>query len=278
MAQSYYIHGTHEQEQARLSRLNELLNQRSLAAMRLQGGERILDIGSGLGQFSLAMLQAAGADATLLGIERAAAQRAQAVRLAAERATSSRVEFRAGDATQLPLRPDEWASFDVVHARFLLEHVPQPLRVVQQMVRAAKPGGRIVLEDDDHDLLRLWPRCTELESLWQIYQASYATAGNDPIIGRRLVELLQQAGALPMRNDWLFFGACAGHADFMAYVANLHGVLEGAREAMAQSGRVDSAGIDAALSALRRWADRPDAALWYCSAWAEGRAGSPTSA
>ena len=32
-----------------------------------------------------------------------------------------------------------------------------PLAVVRQMVRAVKPGGRVVLADDDHDLLRLWP-------------------------------------------------------------------------------------------------------------------------
>ena len=52
---------------------------------------------------------------------------------------------------------DEWGTFDVAHTRFVLEHVPDPLRVVKTMVRAVQPGGRIVLADDDHDVLRLWP-------------------------------------------------------------------------------------------------------------------------
>jgi SAM-dependent methyltransferase len=278
MAESHYIHGTDEAERARLSRLNELLNRRSLAALRLRGGERILDVGSGLGQLSLAMLHAGGPGARVLGIERSEVQREQALRLASTSSAGDRIEFRAGDALALPLRKEEWGSFDVVHTRFLLEHVPQPLAVVQQMVRAARVGGRIVLEDDDHELLRLWPRCREIDALWEAYQRSYVEAGNDPIVGRRLVELLQHAGAAPLRNDWLFFGACSGQPEFPDFVANLHGVLEGARAAICRTGLVDADAVARALAALARWAQRPDAALWYCTAWAEGVAGSGTTA
>src|SRR6185503_14247088 len=69
----------------------------------------------------------------------------------------ARVELRRGDAYELPLSPDEWGSFDLVWSRFLLEHLDDPLRAVEPMVRALRSGGRIVLCDDDHDLLRLDP-------------------------------------------------------------------------------------------------------------------------
>jgi len=216
------------------------------------------------------MLEAAGPAATVLGIEREAAQRKKAEELRARSALRERLEFRPGDAMALPLREAEWRTFDVVHTRFLLEHVPQPLAVVEQMVRAARPGGRVILEDDDHDLLRLWPVCPEIDALWKIYESTYVAVGNDPIVGRRLVELLQRAGASPTRNDWLFFGACTGHPEFGDYVTNLRGVLVGAREAMLRTQQTTAEEIDDALQALERWAQRPDAALWYCSAWAEG--------
>lgn len=63
------------------------------------------------------------------------------------------------------------------------------------MVRAARPGGRIILEDDDHAVLRLWPEPAGFSSLWQAYIEEYKKLGYDPYMGRRLVELLHQEGA-----------------------------------------------------------------------------------
>ena len=64
-----YIHGTDPVEQQRLSRLNALLNSSSLQALSLRGGEAILDVGSGLGQFSRLMSRAAGPEGRVIGVE-----------------------------------------------------------------------------------------------------------------------------------------------------------------------------------------------------------------
>ena len=55
-----YIHGSASVEQGRLSRLNDLLNLASLRELDLKGGERILDVGSGIGQLTRAMAKRAG--------------------------------------------------------------------------------------------------------------------------------------------------------------------------------------------------------------------------
>ncbi len=57
----HYIHGTAPDEQERLSRLNDLINDRSLREMNLAAGERAIDIGSGLGQLTRAMARQVGA-------------------------------------------------------------------------------------------------------------------------------------------------------------------------------------------------------------------------
>ncbi|HMB92722.1 MAG TPA: methyltransferase domain-containing protein, partial [Rhodothermales bacterium] len=145
-----YIHGAQPEEQQRLSLLNDLLNDACLREMRLTGGERVLDVGSGLAQFSRAMARAAGPEGRVLGIERDAAQRAEASRLAIEAGEGDLVTVREGEANALPLHNEEWGTFDVAHTRFLLEHLREPIRVVRQMVRAVRPGGRVVLTDDDH--------------------------------------------------------------------------------------------------------------------------------
>jgi hypothetical protein len=98
---------------------------------------------------------------------------------------------------------------------------------------------------------------------------SYVLAGNDPIVGRRLVELLRHAGATPVRNTWVFFGGCAGEPIWPLVVANLIGVVDGARADLARTGLADSA-IDDALEEVRTWSAKPGAAIWYAIALAEG--------
>jgi SAM-dependent methyltransferase len=264
------LHGTTPEEQARLSKLNDILNDASLSELRLRGGERILDVGCGLAQLTRRMARAAGATGRVVGIERSAEQIAEAYRQAAAAGEEDLVDLRQGDVFAMPLRDDEWETFDVAHARFLLEHVPDPLAVVRSMVRAVHMGGRVVLEDDDHEVIRLWPEVPGFKRLWNAYMGVFEHLGCDPIIGRRLVELLHQAGAAPVRNTWIFFGSCAGSADFGIYVENLIGVLEGAKQRMVEFGMLEPGAFEEGVVALHGWQQRPDAAIWFAMAWAEG--------
>jgi SAM-dependent methyltransferase len=268
---SHYLHGTDPEEQARLSLLNDLLNARSLGELNLGGGERVLDVGSGLGQLTRAMARAAGPNARIVGVERSGEQIAEARRRAALDGEEHLVEFRQGDAYNFPLRDDEWATFDVAHTRFLLEHVKDPLAVVRLMVKSVRPRGRVILEDDDHEIMRLWPEPDGFARLWRAYIETYERLGNDANVGRRLVALLHEAGAAPVRNTWVFFGSCAGERHFAGYVENLIGVVAGAREQVVGAGLLGADEFDGAINSLREWGRRADAAIWYAMAWAEGR-------
>lgn len=268
---SHYVHGTDPEEQQRLSRLNDLLNEGSLREMALAGGERILDLGCGTGQLTLRMAATAGPRGSVVAVDRSLEQLEEARKRAKEVPGAAPVDFRAGDVLALELRDGEWGSFDLAHARFLLEHVPNPLSVVRSMVRAVRPGGRIVLEDEDHALLRLWPPPDGFEEVWEAYMESYRLAGNDPHIGLRLIEALKAAGAEPQRNGCIWFGCAAGDPMFSTWVANLLGVLEGARRSILGTGRVHESTFDAALRSVAEWGGRDDAAAWYFMAYAEGR-------
>jgi len=267
-----YLHGTAPDEQDRLGLMNGLLNANSLREMQLAPGERVLDVGCGLGQLSRDMARQVNPSGKVVAIERSGEQLAVARHLAAEAGEEQLIDFRAGPAEQLPLTAAEWGTFDVAHARFLLEHVPDPVAVVRQMVRAVRPGGRIVLEDDPHDTLRLWPDPPGFQHLWQTYMRTYDRLGTDPLTGHRLVAILVQAGAEPARNAWPFFGACAGQRELLlGHVDNLVRILEGVREPILALGEFEPATFDACMRAIRDWAHRPDAAFWYAVSWAEGR-------
>ncbi|HLJ73198.1 MAG TPA: methyltransferase domain-containing protein [Thermoanaerobaculia bacterium] len=267
MNESVYIHGTTDDEQRRLSLMNDvLLNNAALREMSLRGDEHIIDFGSGLGQFTRAMARAVP-HGRVVGIERDEKQMSEAMRLAEN--DNVRVDFRSGDVLNLDLGK-EWGTFDVAHGRFILEHVPDPLRVVKSMVRAVKTGGRIVLADDDHGVMRLWPEPPGFNDLWRAYTRTYDRIGNDPYVGRRLIELLHRAGAEPRRNAWIFFGGCSGMEVFDVLTANMAGVIRSAREAILRMSLFESNAFDRVMREYETWAQRPDAALWFAVSWAEG--------
>ena len=264
MQSAPYIHGTSPEEHARLGLMNRLLNTRELDAIGLQGDERVLELGAGTGLFARALAERLPRG-RLLALELDARQ------LDAARANTAglaNLELRQGDVCAPPLDAAEWGSFDLVHARFLLEHLSAPASAVRVMARAVRPGGRVLLVDDDHDTLRLWPSAPAFERLWRAYCEQYTLRGTDPWIGRRLTGLLAEAGLRPVDATLLFFGACAGMELFPLVLANMLGVVAGAAGDIARAGTLPETQIRAGLHELEAWSARPDAALWYAVPYA----------
>jgi len=254
-----YIHGTTADEQERLAWMNRLLNEQELDALALRGDERALELGAGTGIFARAL---AGrlARGSVLALE---LDERQLARARSDSADSARLELRQGDACAPPLTQAEWGTFDLVHARFLLEHLTEPARAVRAMARAVRPGGRVVLVDDDHDTLRLWPAAPAFEALWRAYCGEYERRGMDPWIGRRLSGLALDAGLEPCAARLLFFGACAGMELFPTVMDNMIGVVAGAGPDLVRSGALDADALARALDEIGAWRLRRDAALWY---------------
>ncbi len=267
---SEYIHGSSPEEQSRLSLLNDILNESCLRELNLQPGERVLDAGSGLGQFTRLMARTVGATGQVVGVERDPQQIEQAQKLADGSNEANLVEFRQGDVLDLPMEEAEWGTFDVAHARFLLEHISRPALVIEQMVRSVRPGGRVIVFDDDHDDFRPWPEPAGFPALWQAYVSSYKSLGNDPYVGRRLVSLLHDGGLTSIRNTGVFFGGCAGDEKFQAVADNLIAALDGARDAIVTAKLLDEETFNTGMDGLQRWKADPSAALWYSACCAEG--------
>ena len=93
---SFYIHGTSPVEQQRLSLLNNLMNARCLNAVNVQPREKVLDVGSGLGQFSREMAQKTAQ--AVVAVEIDDLQLTTAKVLASEAGESDRIDFRKGSA------------------------------------------------------------------------------------------------------------------------------------------------------------------------------------
>lgn len=242
--------------------VDRMLNRSCLQALGLAGDERVLDVGCGEGTFTAELAAAAGSvvafDRDPRALDRARTRRAPTV------------DWRTGDATDPPLRPAEQGSFDLVVARFVLESAPDPQAIVDALLRAARPGGRVALFDDDHDPLIVWPPVPGLDALWADYCAAFDAEGGDARVGRRLVELLHRAGAVPERATSLPFGGCAGEPGFPGLVARITEVLGSKADRLLARG-VDPDSAAATLARLRAWSERPDATIWHHIRMAVGR-------
>lgn len=86
-------------------------------------------------------------------------------------------------------------SYDFAITRLVLEHLPDPVNAVREVVRILKPGGKAVFVDNDFEMHTMtYPHVAKLRELYDAYcQARYAEGGN-PKIGRELPAILKEGG------------------------------------------------------------------------------------
>ncbi len=113
---------------------------RLVAAARLAGNERVLDIATGPGYIAEAFARAAR---EVVGVDLTDAMLVIAKERTAARGVCN-VFFRAADAQNLTF---ENGSFDVVVCRLALHHLQKPLQVLREMARVCRAGGTVLVED-----------------------------------------------------------------------------------------------------------------------------------
>ncbi len=100
---------------------------------RLRNGAHALDVGTGTGHFAIGT---AARGWNVIGVDLSSQM------LAVAQASAMAVHLVRGDAARLPLAPE---SFDLVFSVTALEFVADRERGIDEMWRAVRPGGRLVV-------------------------------------------------------------------------------------------------------------------------------------
>jgi ubiquinone/menaquinone biosynthesis C-methylase UbiE len=123
---------------------------RMLLGSLVPGDRRVLDVGCGTGQFAY-QVRRIHPVAEVVGLDLSAGMLARGRERCQE--PLARVRLVRGDSQRLPFRDD---SFDVVTCAHSFHHYPDQARVVREMHRVLRPGGRLMILDGDRD--RWWGR------------------------------------------------------------------------------------------------------------------------
>jgi SAM-dependent methyltransferase len=163
-----------------------------VAALDLDRGARVLDVGAGSGALTPS-IHAAAADVTVVGLD------ASTGMLRNCRSTT-RIPAICGDALALPIRD---AAVDAVVLAFVLFHLADPIQAIAEAARVLTGGGRIGTATWAQDDL------TEADAVWD---KTLTEAGAPPLPARRvdvgldgpdaIHRLLTDAGLSPTRI-WL---------------------------------------------------------------------------
>jgi len=192
-ANAVYPLGSSAAESARLRRQTAELAPDSAALLDRVGlgpGQSAIDLGCGPRGILDLLAGRVSPGGRVVGLDADPAHTAMAAEFVSAHGLSGVVIVTA-DARRTGLRS---GSFDLVHARTLLVNVPAPAVVVAEMVRLAKPGGRVAVAEPDTEHALCYPPQPAFDRISAIFHAAFSRNGADPAIGRRVSELFRQAG------------------------------------------------------------------------------------
>ena len=127
----------------------------------------------------------------------------------------------------------------------------------------------MILVDDDHDLVRLWPVMPAVDELWRALVRGAIDSDRDPYIGRKISTMMHVSGLSPTRSGYLFGGGSSGSDGWEFVAVNMVDVLRGARSSILDSTAITGDLFDEVIESLVSWSRRPDSSLWYPICWAE---------
>ncbi|MGW4706146.1 class I SAM-dependent methyltransferase [Streptomyces sp. NPDC004285] len=207
-------------------------------------GWHCLDVGAGTGTVARRLLREAGV-AGVLAVDRD-------VRFLAEHPAPG-LDVLQADVTGPAFAPGR---FDLVHARFVLMHLPEPGRMVSALAGLVAPGGVLVLSDavdltsdrtaapaSDGGAAADTPYAAAMRAMWQGLRGSI---GTDVSWVPSYPQLLRGAGLTAVGAE-MYAPPLLRGSPISRFWAD---TWERSRASMVATGLIDGAGIDAAVRYL----------------------------
>jgi SAM-dependent methyltransferase len=165
---------------------------------RLPERPRLLDAGCGTGEIA-SRLARRYPTAEVLGVD--VLEGSLALARARHADLAPRLRFEARSVYGLGL-PD--GHFDLVACRHVIQSIPHPERVLAELVRVTRPGGRIHLLAEDYGMIFFERRRLDPDQFWHDGPSQVGAATRtDMQVGRQAFGLMRRAGLREVTVDYV---------------------------------------------------------------------------
>ena len=243
-----YTHGHHESV-LRAHRWRTVENSAAYILPHVRPGVRLLDVGCGPGTITADFARRLRSG-NVVGVD------ASAEIVTAARRDHPNVVFAVADVYHLPFHDASW---DIVHAHQLLQHVADPVAALREMRRVVKPGGIVAARDSDYGSFTWHPAQDLLDEWLTLYHQIASANCGEPRAGRHLLSWARKAGFATVAasaSSW-----CFATAEERAWWGNLWADRMTssaiARQALSE-GRATNERLLAIADAWRAWAAADD--------------------
>ena len=262
-----YIHGFTQEEQDRLFKQARVHEEVIFSQVDFSKCQSLIEIGSGVGAQTKILLERF----PHLRIDCVDASTEQVTRAAIALKTEvdqARVSLHQGDALHLPFVDDK---FDGAFICWLLEHVQNPVDILQEALRVMKSGGTLYCNEVFNATFYAHPYSPSTLKYWLAFNDYQWSLKGDPFVGGKLANYLLQAGFQNITTKVLTHQydnrLPKKRAAFIDYWTGL--LLSGA-PGLLQAGHVTQATVDEMTSELQSLKADPNAVIFY--SWILARA------
>lgn len=259
---SQYLHGFTSTEQDRLYKQARFVENKIYSTIDFSNVNNLLEIGSGVGAQSEILLRRFP-ELFLTSIEFEDDQIKRAIDFLSHISyAKKRYEIKQMDAMDMDFESGK--HFDGAFICWVLEHIPEPSRVLSEIRRVLIPGSQVMITEVLNSTFFVEPYSPNVLKYWMRFNDLQYDMGGDPFVGAKLGNLLQSQGYKNIETEIKVFHLDnrnpAKRAEMINFWTEL---LLSALPQLTEAGYVDESLGEKVAEEMRQVSKNPDAVFFY---------------